>query len=75
MLSIVGLMLLAPPLAEMALKFGPPEYVSLVILGLSMVALLTTGSTVKALIMAALGLLLGCVGMDPVRETCALHMD
>ncbi len=65
-LAMIGLILLAPPLAEMALKFGPPEYVSLIILGLSMVSLLSTGSTIKALIMAALGLFLGTIGMDPM---------
>jgi putative tricarboxylic transport membrane protein len=66
-IAVSGLMLLAPPLAEAALKFGPSEYVSLIILGLSMVSLLTTGSTIKALFMAALGLFLGCVGMDPIK--------
>lgn len=64
--AVIGLMLLAPPLAEIALKFGPPEYVSLIILGLSMVALLSTGSTIKALIMAGFGLFLGTIGLDPM---------
>jgi putative tricarboxylic transport membrane protein len=68
-LAVAGLMLLTPPLAEVALKFGPPEYVSLIIMGLSMVALLSTGSTIKALIMAALGLFLGCIGMEPTSGT------
>lgn len=63
-LAVFGLMLLAPPLAAVALKFGPPEFVTLIILGLSMVALLSRGSTIKALIMAGFGLFLGTVGMD-----------
>jgi len=65
-LATLGLVFVAPPMAELAVQFGPAEYVSLMILSLSMVALLSKGSTVKALIMAAFGLLLGAVGMDPV---------
>jgi putative tricarboxylic transport membrane protein len=65
-LATVGLMLIAPPMAEVAVRFGPPEYVSLMILGLSTVALLSKGSTLKALIMAAFGMFLGTVGMDPI---------
>lgn len=65
-LAIIGLQLVAPPLAEVALKFGPPEFVALVILGLSLVALLVKGSALKGFIMAAFGLLVGCVGTDVV---------
>jgi len=65
-LAVIGLIFLAPPLAEVAFKFGPAEYVALIVLGLSMVALLSTGSTMKSLIMAAFGLFLGSVGMDPM---------
>jgi len=65
-LSIVGLMLAAPPLARMALRFGPPEYFSLMILGLTILSYLSGGSMVKSLMMAAFGILLGCVGMDTV---------
>jgi len=63
-LSIVGLMFIAPPLAEMALKFGPPEYFSLMILGLTVLTFLASGPMWKALLMAAFGLFLGCIGMD-----------
>jgi putative tricarboxylic transport membrane protein len=63
-LSIVGLMLIAPPLAAMALKFGPPEYFSLMILGLTVLTFLASGPMWKALLMAAFGLFLGCMGMD-----------
>ena len=42
-LSIVGLMFIAPPLAEMALRFGPPEYFSLMIMGLTIVTFLASG--------------------------------
>jgi putative tricarboxylic transport membrane protein len=63
-LSIVGLMLLAPPLAEFAIRFGPAEYTSLLIVGLIVLAYMSGGSMPKMLAMAALGLLCGMVGMD-----------
>jgi putative tricarboxylic transport membrane protein len=62
--SIVGLMLLAPPLAGFALRFGPPEYTALYVLGLLVLAYMSSGSMLKSLAMAALGLLLGMVGID-----------
>jgi len=67
-LGLVGLILLAPPLAEFALDFGPPEYFALTLLGLTLVSFLGSGSVPKSLAMAALGLLLGTVGLDPVRS-------
>ena len=63
-IATVGLMLAAPPLARMAIKFGPPEYFALIFLGLTMVTFLTTGPMWKSLLMAASGLFLGCIGMD-----------
>jgi putative tricarboxylic transport membrane protein len=65
-IGLVGLMLLAPPLATFALKFGAPENFALLLLGLMMVGYLGGGSMVKGLMMAALGLLLGTVGLDPI---------
>jgi putative tricarboxylic transport membrane protein len=63
-LGTVGLMLLAPPLAEAALAFGPPEYFALVVLGLT--ALAAVGSSVvKGLATGVAGLLLGTIGIDP----------
>ncbi|MBI3935515.1 MAG: tripartite tricarboxylate transporter permease [Betaproteobacteria bacterium] len=53
-----------PPIAEMALKFGAPEYFSLMLLGLVMAAVLAHGDMVKALAMVAMGLMLGIVGTD-----------
>jgi len=63
-LSVVFLMLLAPPLASLALRFGPPEYFALLTLGLLVLAFLSGGSVPKALAMAALGLFLGTIGID-----------
>src|SRR5205814_5493837 len=56
--------LAGPPLAEMALKFGSPEYFSLMLMGLVAAAVLAQGDMVKSLAMVALGLLLGIVGTD-----------
>jgi putative tricarboxylic transport membrane protein len=54
----------APPLAEVALKFGPSEYFSLMVLGLVSAVVLAHGSLIKAISMVLLGLLLGLVGTD-----------
>jgi putative tricarboxylic transport membrane protein len=54
----------APPLAELALKFGPAEYFSLMVLGLVTATVLAQGSLLKAIAMVVLGLLLGLVGTD-----------
>jgi putative tricarboxylic transport membrane protein len=67
--SIVGLMLLAPPLASFAIKFGPPENFALLVLGLTMVGYLAGASMTKGLMMACLGLLLGTIGLDPIMGT------
>lgn len=65
-LSVIGLMLLAPALARFALEFGPPEYFSIMVFGLTLVSYFTTGSLAKALLMACFGLFLGTVGTDTV---------
>jgi putative tricarboxylic transport membrane protein len=64
--SVLGLMLLAPPLASFALRFGPPEYFALLLLGLLVLAYMSGGSMLKSLAMAILGLLLGTIGIDPM---------
>ena len=56
--------LFAPPLAEVALKFGPAEYFSLMVLGLVASIVLANGSVLHALGMIVLGLLLGLIGTD-----------
>jgi putative tricarboxylic transport membrane protein len=63
-LSVVGLMLLAPMLARLALKFGPPEQFSLMVLGLIILAYMGTGSVLKALMMIVIGLTLATIGID-----------
>jgi putative tricarboxylic transport membrane protein len=64
--GVVGLSFTASPLARFALKFGPPEYFALALLGLVLAAYLSGGSVVKGLIMVVAGLALGCVGIDPI---------
>jgi putative tricarboxylic transport membrane protein len=65
-LSVIALMLLAPPLASFALRFGPPEYFALLLFGLLALAYMSSGSMLKSLAMGALGLLLGTIGIDPM---------
>jgi len=67
--SIVGLVIFAPTLADFALKFGPPEYFALMVMGLSVVAYLARKSMAKALMMAVVGIVLGCIGLDPITAT------
>jgi len=68
-LGVVGLMFLAVPFSEIALRFGPPEYVGLMIFGLMLASYLGTSSMVRAIIMVALGLLVGTIGLDPITGT------
>jgi len=63
-LGVVGLMLLAPTLAAFALRFGPPEYTALLLMGLFILAYMSGGSMLKTLATAVLGLLLGMIGID-----------
>jgi putative tricarboxylic transport membrane protein len=62
--GVIVLMLIAPPLAVFALRFGPPEYTALLVLGLIFLAYMSTTSLTRTLLMATFGLLLGTVGID-----------
>lgn len=66
LVSALALLTLAPPLAAVALRFGPPEIFALAVLGLSVVSSLSGESLLKGLIACVLGLLIGSVGGDPV---------
>ena len=74
-LSIIGLMFLGPFLASMALKFGPPEYFAIMILGLTVLTFLSSGPMWKALLMAAFGLFLSMIGMDNVSGIARLSFN
>ena len=64
--SAILLLLIAPPLANIALKFGPPEYFLLAVFGLTIIASLSTGSFLKSIISGVFGLFIGAVGLDPI---------
>jgi putative tricarboxylic transport membrane protein len=66
LVSLIGLIFLAQPLSELAIKFGPAEYFSLMVLGLFAISGLAGKSMVKALMMTATGLLLATIGIDNV---------
>jgi putative tricarboxylic transport membrane protein len=65
-IAVMGLVA-AAPLTRFALEFGPVEFFSLMVLGMTLVSGLAGKSMIKALISATLGLLLGTVGMDPAQ--------
>ncbi|OQM76750.1 tripartite tricarboxylate transporter permease [Manganibacter manganicus] len=62
----VALLLLAPPLAKVALTFGPTEYFWLAVFGLTLIAALSVGNTIKGLIGACIGLFLSLIGVAVV---------
>lgn len=62
--SVIVLIFLSPPLARIALAFGPPEYFALAFFGLSIITSLSTDNMIKGLVSAVLGLLLSTVGLD-----------
>src|SRR5438477_4814365 len=73
--SVVMLMLLSPPLAAAALRFGPPEIFTLLLLGFTMITYLGSGSRLKAVAMALLGMFLGTIGLDPVTGVARYTFD
>ncbi len=74
-LGIIGLVLIAPPVVDFALKFGFPEYFSLMVLGLTVLSFMTSGSIVRALMMAAFGLILGTIGLDFISGLARFTFD
>jgi putative tricarboxylic transport membrane protein len=62
--GVLMLTLIAPPLATFALRFGPPEYTALLVLGLVFLAYMSPTSLIRTLLMAVLGLLIGTIGID-----------
>jgi putative tricarboxylic transport membrane protein len=63
-IAVVGMMLLAPPLAEIALQFSAPEYLMLYVFGLTAVASFASNSLLKALMAMCLGLMIATIGED-----------
>lgn len=60
------LLLLSPPLAKLSLRFGPAEYFWVAILGLTLIASLSEGSSVKGMLGGALGMIIGTIGVAPI---------
>jgi len=73
--GVFGLMLLAPTLATFALRFGPPEYTALLLMGFLVLAYMTGGSMLKTLAMAGFGLLLGMIGIDAMSGYTRFSYD
>ncbi len=63
-IGVLGLTLFAPPLAQVALAFGPPEYFALALVGLILLTKLTGTSMLKSSLMATFGVMLGTMGLD-----------
>ena len=74
-IGIFGLVFLAPPLAEAALAFGPPEYFSLMAFGFIVLSNVTGTSLIKSLMMAVAGLIIGTIGLDPVTGDARFAFD
>ncbi|MDI3533639.1 MAG: putative tricarboxylic transport rane protein [Thermosediminibacterales bacterium] len=69
MISSIALLTVAPLLGQIALNFGPVELFSVAVLGMTIIASLSRGSTIMGLLSGAVGLLLAMVGMDPITGT------
>ncbi|MBW1994984.1 MAG: tripartite tricarboxylate transporter permease, partial [Deltaproteobacteria bacterium] len=73
LISWIFLITLSPPLAKVALKFGPFEFFSLVLMALVMISAVGEGSILKGFISGLLGLLAACPGMDALSGTLRLE--
>jgi putative tricarboxylic transport membrane protein len=67
-IGLIGLQMIAEPLSFLALKFGPPEYFAIILLGFTFIIYLAQQSVIKAAIMALTGLLLSMIGLDPITS-------
>lgn len=74
-LCLFGLVLVAPPLAELGLRFGPPEHFALMTFGLTLVVYLARSSLAKAVLMLGLGIVLASVGLDPFTSALRFTYD
>ena len=74
-LAIIPIMVLAKPLSNVAVQFGPPEYFAIVVLGLALLINLAHGSVFKGFIMALFGVALSQVGMDMITGRTRYTFD
>src|SRR6056297_137861 len=68
-ISALALLFISPPLAKIALKFGPSEYFWVALFGLSIIVTLSADNPIKGFISAGIGLFVGTIGMDPLVGT------
>jgi putative tricarboxylic transport membrane protein len=68
-LGCLGISLIGPEIVKYALRFGPPEYTSLIVFSLTMIIGLSGDSIPKGLITGLVGMILACVGIDPLTAT------
>jgi len=68
-------MIFAVPLSRFALRFGPPEYFAVILLGLTFVTYFSRGSMIKALMMASFGIILSSIGLDTITSTPRMTFD
>lgn len=68
-IGVIGIMLVAPPMAKFALAFGPAEYFALMLMGIVIIVYMSSGSILKDFLTALFGLLLGTIGMDTISGT------
>ncbi|MFB0508787.1 MAG: tripartite tricarboxylate transporter permease [Thermodesulfobacteriota bacterium] len=73
--AVIILTLIAPPLADFAVSFGPPEYFALTFMGLTMVTSLAGESMIKGVMSGVFGLILACVGIDAVSGEARFTFD
>jgi putative tricarboxylic transport membrane protein len=64
--TVVGIVLIGPPLARVALEFGPPEKFAIVVFGLTLVTFISSGSKLRSVMSALAGLALSAIGLDIV---------
>jgi putative tricarboxylic transport membrane protein len=72
--GVIGLTFVAPPLAQFALKFGPPEYFALTMVGLFLAVFLSGTSLLKGIITICMGLVFASVGLDPINGQSRFSM-
>jgi putative tricarboxylic transport membrane protein len=74
-ICLFGLVLVAPPLAEFGLSFGPPEHFALMAFGFTLVVYLARSSLAKAVLMVGVGIVLSSVGLDPITSSLRFTYD
>lgn len=75
LISFIALIFLAPPLAQLTLKFSPIEYFAITVFALTMIAALASGSMVKGMLSGMIGLIFATVGLSPIDGARRFTLD